>query len=192
MHGLGTGSDVREPWLVGLTTACVAAVLLALGRRLLAGGWRTLPVRVAAALAAVLAVTATCSWALRNPLQPGWAAVAGGAATTAAAVASPTPVHRPRSGFADDLVGTMSQTAAGAEIAFRDVVDPTLTLTVVPPGPTETLPVLTIARNGTRVCTAPVRAVTTMYAQCGGTRLVIQLFGSATHLTGRLITSGAL
>jgi hypothetical protein len=191
VHGLGTGSDARQPWLVGLTTACVAAVVLALGRRLLAGTWRSAPIRVAAVLVAGLALTATWSWALRGPFQPGWAAVAG-TPVTATAVGSPGLSAGARAGIADALVGTMAQTPAGAEIAFRDVVDPSLTLSVVPPGPTETLPVLTVSRNGTRLCTSPVRAVTTMYAECGSTRLVIQLFGDATHLTGRLITSGPL
>jgi methionine sulfoxide reductase heme-binding subunit len=191
VHGLGTGSDARQPWLVGLTAACVAAVVLALGRRLLAGTWRSVPIRVAGAVVVGLALTATWSWALRGPFQPGWAAVAG-TPVTATAAASPAPPPSARSGFADALVGTMAQAPAGAEIAFRDVVDPALILTVVPPGPNETLPVLTVSRNGTRLCTAPVRAVTTMYAECGSTRLVIQLFGDATHLTGRLITSGPL
>jgi methionine sulfoxide reductase heme-binding subunit len=188
VHGLGTGSDARQPWLVGLTTACVAAVVLALGRRLLAGTWRSVPIRLAAAVVIGLALTATWSWALRGPFQPGWAAVAGTPVTAAASASSPSA----HSGVADELVGAMAQTPAGAEIAFRDVVDPALILTVVPPGPNETLPVLTVSRNGTPVCTAPVRAVTTMYAQCGSTRLVIQLFGNATQLSGRLITSGPL
>jgi hypothetical protein len=146
---------------------------------------------VAAAVVVGLALTATGSWALRGPFQPGWAAVAG-TPVSATAVASPAPLPSARSGFADALVGTMARTPAGAEIAFRDVVDPALTLSVLPPGPTETLPVLTVSRNGRRVCSAPVRALTTMYAQCGATRVVIELFGDSVHLSGRLTTSGAL
>src|ERR1039457_2148604 len=37
VHGLGTGSDAREPWMLGLTGACMAAVLVSLAQRLVAG-----------------------------------------------------------------------------------------------------------------------------------------------------------
>ena len=76
-HGLGTGSDAQTPWMLGLTAACMAAVMLALARRLLAGRLRTAPVRLGAAGVAVVTTYALCSWAVSGPLQPGWAVKAG-------------------------------------------------------------------------------------------------------------------
>jgi sulfoxide reductase heme-binding subunit YedZ len=193
IHGLGTGSDTQEPWLIGLTAACTTAVLLALLMRLVSGGWRTAPVRIAAMGVTVAAVVAGCSWAARGPLRPGWAAIAG-APTSLLSRASPSPgpVHTGRARFADPLVGSMVQTPAGAEIAFRDSFDPGLTLTIMPPDVTGSLPVITVLRDGVRICSAPARAVLTIYAVCGTTRIVVALFGSPAHLTGRLTASGPL
>lgn len=193
IHGLGTGTDAQEPWLIGVSAACATGVMLALVMRLTSGRWRTAPVRILAAAVTVVAVVASCSWAVRGPFQPGWAAVAG-TPTSILAGAAPSsgPVHARGAAFADNLVGSMVQTPAGAEIAFRDVVDSALTLTIMPPDATASLPVVTVARGGVPLCSAPARVVTTIYAVCGKTRIVIALFGSQAHLTGRLTTSGSL
>jgi hypothetical protein len=86
----------------------------------------------------------------------------------------------------------MVQTPAGAEIAFRDLADPQLTLTIMPPGATQSLPVMTVTRAGVSLCSIPARAITTIYAVCGTTRIVVALFGSPAHLAGRLTASGPL
>lgn len=194
VHGLGTGSDAQEPWLIGLSVACMTAVLLVAVVRLLSGRWRTAPVRLLAAVVAGVSLVAVCSWTLRGPLQPGWAASAGTPSTilSRGSGSQPGVVRRGRSGFADGLVGVAVQTPAGAEIGLRDVVDPALTFTIMPPSPTQTQPEVTVERNNRPVCSTPARVVKTIYAVCGSTRLVIELFGTTGRLTGRLITSGPL
>jgi hypothetical protein len=193
VHGLGTGTDAQEPWLLGLTAACVAAVLLTLVDRLLTGGWQTIRVRVLAAAAVAVSGAVTCSWAVRGPLQSGWAVAAGTPTTLLGGrPASPAPVHSATGGFAHRLIGSMTQSPAGAEIGLRDIVDVSLTLSIMPPDSTQTLPVVTVQRKGNVVCSSPARVVETIYAVCGGTRIVIALFGAPPHLTGELTTSGPL
>jgi sulfoxide reductase heme-binding subunit YedZ len=192
VHGLGTGSDSQAPWLIGLTAACVTVVLIALADRLLRGRRQTLPVRVGAASLAIAAVAVTCVWAVNGPFQPGWAKAAGTPASILAGTTAPGPVHAANTGFSDALIGTMTTTQLGPEIGLRDTVDTQLTVTIMPPDATQSLPVLSVARGGRTVCTAPARTTQTIYAVCGTTRVVVALFGSPPHVTGRLTTSGSL
>jgi sulfoxide reductase heme-binding subunit YedZ len=192
VHGLGTGSDSQAPWALGISAACIAAVLLALARRLLVGRFRTVPVRLVCAGVAVATVYAICAWAVEGPLQPGWAAIAG--TPTSILTSSATPSARPvRNGFADPMIGVLTRSATAVYIALRDTVDSALTVTVVPPGPTETLPQLTVDRGGHPVCAAvPARVGVSIYAVCGTTRLVITLYGTGPSITARIVTSGPL
>ena len=194
VHGVGTGTDSQTAWLIGLTAACITAVLLALVERLLRGRWRTVPLRLLAACITAASVIAMCSWAVNGPFQPGWAAAAGTPATIldGGGTPSPGPVRAGSAGFADNLVGSMTTTAAGPEIALRDIADTGLTLLIMPPGPAQSLPVITIERDGRALCTVPARAATTFYAACGATRIVVAVFGRSPHVTGRLTTSGPL
>jgi sulfoxide reductase heme-binding subunit YedZ len=194
VHGLGTGSDAQAPWMIGLTASCIAAVLMTVVRRLWTGRLATLPVRFAAGTAVGVSLAATAAWALQGPLQPGWATKAGTPTTLLSqAAATPAPVHRGAGSYSDDLVGTMVRDSAGrTQVALRDIVDTALTLTIRPPGPAETLPVLTVARDGRVVCTAPARATASLYAVCGTTRLTIMLYGGPGSVTGRLAASGPL
>lgn len=193
VHGLGTGSDAQAPWMIGLTVSCTAAVLLTVMRRLWTGRLTTLPVRIAAGAAVGISLLVTAAWALQGPLQPGWAAKAGTPDTLLSQGAAPRPVHSGPGAFSDDLVGTMVQDAAGrAQVALRDVQDPALTLAIRPPGPAETLPVITVARGGFTVCAVPARPSNSLYAVCGTTRMSITLFGGPGSVTGRLAASGPL
>ena len=192
VHGLGTGSDSQAPWMLGITAACTAAVLVTLGRRLLIGRWRTVPVRLLCGGLALATVYAICAWAVEGPLQPGWAVVAGTPASLLKS--SPTPAARPeRNGFSDPMIGVLTRNATGVDIALRDSVDTAITVVIVPAGPTETLPQLTIDRGGRAVCTSvPARVGVSIYAVCGTTRLVITLYGSGSSITARIVTSGPL
>jgi sulfoxide reductase heme-binding subunit YedZ len=194
VHGLGTGSDAQAAWMVGITAACAAAVVLAVAERLVRGAWRTIPLRLLAAAATAAVVVVVCGWAARGPLQPGWAAAAGTPATILKGPSTPSGhrAHPGPGGFADGLVGSMVKTSSGTEIGLRDVVDPTLTLSVMPPDSTQTQPVVTVERTGHVVCVSPARVGTTIYAVCGTTRLVIELFGTTTRPSGELITTGPL
>jgi hypothetical protein len=77
-------------------------------------------------------------------------------------------------------------------------VDTGLTIAIRSPNSNETLPVVTIARDGRTLCTVPASAGTTLYAVCGTTRLTIAFYGSGSVLTqggqisGQLETSGPL
>lgn len=192
VHGLGTGSDSQTPWMLGITAACAAAVLMALGRRLLFGRFRTVPVRLACAGLAVATTYAICAWAVEAPLQPGWAALAG----TPASILKPSPTPnaaRERHGFSDPMIGVLTRQASAVDIALRDSVDTAITVVIVPAGPTETLPQLTVDRGGRPVCTSvPARVGVSIYAVCGTTRVVITLYGTGPSITARIVTSGPL
>ena len=193
VHGLGTGSDSQEPWMLGLAAACMAAVLVSLAQRLLSGRLRTAPFRLAGGALVVVSTYAICAWSVAGPLRPGWAASAGTPASILTAKPSAPALRSATHGFSDGLIGTMTTTSSGVDIALRDTVDTAITVVIVPPGPTETLPQLTLARNGRTVCAnTPGRVGVSVYAVCNGTRLVITLFGSGPSITGRLVTSGPL
>jgi methionine sulfoxide reductase heme-binding subunit len=197
LHGLGTGSDARAPWLIGVVVSCVAAVLLALVQRIREGQPATLLVRAAAGVAVAVVLAAGTGWAFNGPFQDGWSAKAG---TPPLPVASKMgPVHPGPGGFSDPLVGVMVRDSTGnTQISMRDTVDTALTITVRSPDSNETLPVMTVARDAMVLCTVPATAGTTLYAVCGTTRLTINLYGPASVLaaggqvTGKLNTSGPL
>ena len=195
-HGLGTGSDAQAPWLIGVTAACVAALGLAIGRRLLIGRVATLPIRFAGAILTVAVLYFGTSWALAGPLHPGWAARAG---TPTVASTNPGPVHAGPNGFSDPLVGVMVRDPAGnTQISLRDTVDAALTIFIRSPTSSETLPVITVDRNGHELCSVPAQAATNLYTVCRGTRMTISLYGSestpvgTSNVTGQLATSGPL
>jgi sulfoxide reductase heme-binding subunit YedZ len=190
VHGLGTGSDAQQPWMLGLSAACMAAVLVALAARMRTGTWTTLPVRGLAAAVAVAATVAICGWAVAGPLQAGWAARAGTPASMGTATSTPPARDGP---LRDPLVGILVRTSSGqVEISLRDTVDPGLTLLIMPPGPSQSLPVVTVDRGAATLCRVPARPTTTFYAVCGSTRLVITLNGSPPNIAGTLTASGPL
>jgi sulfoxide reductase heme-binding subunit YedZ len=202
VHGLGTGSDAQAPWLIGLATSCLAAVTIALSQRLFHGKLSTLPIRAGAGLVALAIVYGVAAWAFQGPFQPGWTLRAG----TPQASAKPGPVHPGLGGFSDALVGVMMRDAGGnTQISMRDQVDTALTLAIRAPASNETLPVVTIARDGRPLCTSAANVGPTLYAVCGTTRLTITLYSSGdvtsaaravtpgtSDITGRLQTSGPL
>lgn len=195
VHGLGTGSDSRAPWMVAVVAACVAAVVVAIAERLRDGRLITIPIRVLAAVAVLAFLAIAGTWAVNGPFQPGWSARAGTPPVKVAAVNG--PVHPGPEGFSDPLVGVMVRDKSGTvQIALRDTVDTGLTIGIRSPGSNETLPVMTIARDQKVLCTVPASVTTTLYAVCKTTRLTITLFGSDAvmssggNVTGRLDTSG--
>ena len=92
-HGLGTGTDSRLPWLLGLDAACVAAVTGALGWRLSLA--RARPGRLAALLACAAVPVSTAVFAVVGPLQPGWARRAGTPVTLLAGSTVPVRAATP-------------------------------------------------------------------------------------------------
>ena len=197
IHGLGTGSDARAPWLIGVIVSCVVAVVLALLTRIREGPLSTVPVRAAAAVVVALTLVLSTRWALSGPFQADWASRAGTPPVKVAARVG--PVHPGPEGFSDPLVGVLVRDAAGnLQISMRDTVDTELTIAIRSPNANETLPVVTISR-GTRVlCTVPATAGAALYAVCGTIRVLITFYGSELvltsggEITGRLDTSGPL
>jgi sulfoxide reductase heme-binding subunit YedZ len=197
VHGLGTGSDAQAPWMIGVVVACLMAVVLALAQRLWHGRLASVPVRAAAAVAAAGTLWLMAAWAYHGPLQLGWAARAG--TPPVASITKSGPVHPGPDGFSDPLAGVMVRDSAGTtQISLRDMVDTALTIAIRSPTSAETLPVITIARDGRELCTVPATAGVTLYAVCGATRLSIALSGPTSavtaggDVTGTLVTSGPL
>jgi hypothetical protein len=194
VHGLGTGSDGQAPWMIGVVTACVAAVVVSLSRRLIgASSWR---LRLGGAVATGAVLYTGTAWAMSGPLQPGWVAKSG---TPPPPVTSPAPVHSGPGGFTDPLVGVMTRDAAGnTSISFRDTVDTALTITVRPPGSTESMPVVTVARGTRQLCAAPADATSTLYTVCGTTPLTITIYApnplpsGTSSIRGQLASGGPL
>jgi sulfoxide reductase heme-binding subunit YedZ len=198
VHGLGTGSDARAPWMIAVVASCVAAVLFALGLRLGQGRLVTLPIRVAAAIVVAFFLVVAGGWAFNGPLQSGWSARAGTPPTKAGAV-KPGPVHPGPGGFSDPLMGVLVRDRAGhVQISMRDMVDTGLTIAIRSPNANETLPVVTIARDLRVLCAVPTTAGTTLYTVCGTTRLTVALYGPSSvlqaggQIRGQLVTSGPL
>ena len=137
LHGLGTGSDAKSWWGVGLTAACAAAVLLAVWARI--GAAADERVRVPALGASVVVPIGIAVFAFAGPLQRGWAASAGTPTKllAPARVASTKPALSPVTGrgkkstattlrvpFSARLAGTVAQT----NVADGAVVDLALRL----------------------------------------------------------------
>jgi Ferric reductase like transmembrane component len=129
LHGLGTGSDVKQWWMLGLTAACIVAVLIAVWTRIAHVGSDHAGVRAPVTALAVITPIGLAIFALAGPLQTGWARRAGtpasllGHRAAAASVAPPAAASSSRSGsaraassailnspFTSSLTGTVSQT----------------------------------------------------------------------------------
>lgn len=198
VHGLGTGSDARAPWLIGVVASCVVAVVFALVFRLRHGSRASLPVRALAAVAAAAFLVVATGWTFSGPFAADWASRSGTPPVKTVAV-NPGPVHPGPGGFSDPLSGVLVRDTAGnIQISMRDMVDTTLTIAIRSPSANETLPVVTIARDNRVLCTVPASAGATLYAVCGTTRLTIAFYGAGTavtsggQITGQLVTSGPL
>lgn len=196
VHGMGTGSDARSPWMIAVVVWSIVAVLVALFFRLRRGGAATLGIRFAAAAAVGLALFIGGSWAFSGPLAPGWSAKAG----TPVPTPSPSPSGPIHTGaFSDPLIGVVVVGKNGyLQISMRDTVDTALTIAIRSPNSNETLPVVSISRDNRVLCTMPASVSDTLYAVCGTTRLTITFYGSAAamknggNISGQLTTSGPL
>jgi len=104
LHGLGTGSDTKATWMLGLTAACVAAVLVAVLSRLAATGMPA-AARVGATSASALGVLGLGVWMAQGPLASGWAKRAGTPASVLAAFNPRTPAARAVSQTVPDPYG---------------------------------------------------------------------------------------
>ena len=120
VHGLGTGTDPHLGWVIILVVACVAAVLIAITWRLVAGWPAHAGARVTAGAASVVAVIALAAWTALGPLRPGWAVRAGtpaallaGSKKTAGA-ATGIELHNARSEW---VIGLAHDEPAGSPVS---------------------------------------------------------------------------
>jgi sulfoxide reductase heme-binding subunit YedZ len=77
LHGLGTGSDAREQWLLALTVICAASVLAAALYRTLTSTSVTPSIRTAGIAGALAFSLALAVWTANGPLANGWARRSG-------------------------------------------------------------------------------------------------------------------
>ena len=196
VHGLGTGSDARAPWMVAAVVWSIVAVLVALYFRVRRVTSGALSLRAAVALTIGFALFVGGNWAFTGPLAPGWAARAG--TPPASPAPSPTgPIHT--GAFSDPLIGVVTVSKTGyTQISMRDTIDTALTIAIRSPNANETLPVVTVSRDTRVLCTAPASVSQTLYVVCGTVRLTIAFYGSSTvlknggNITGQLTTTGPL
>ena len=129
VHGLGTGSDTKTPWVLVLTIACVVSVVAALAIRLVAGWPAHRRLRLSAAGLGIVSITVLTGWVQAGPLQPGWARTAGTPASLLAKAAAPTAKASSSPGvtqaFSDQLSGRLTQSAADSSGQVRITLDMT-------------------------------------------------------------------
>jgi methionine sulfoxide reductase heme-binding subunit len=77
LHGLGTGSDVKQWWMLALTAACIVAVLAAVWTRIASVSGEHSGLRAPATALAVVTPIGLAIFTLAGPLQQGWARKAG-------------------------------------------------------------------------------------------------------------------
>ncbi len=77
LHGLGTGSDVKNTWLLALNIACLGIVALAVGVRAIAGWPDHARVRIAALGGVAVFSLFLLVWLPGGPLGGGWARRSG-------------------------------------------------------------------------------------------------------------------
>lgn len=77
VHSLGTGSDVKTPWMLAVAAGCVLVVLVAVWIRASAGWPDRAGVRAGAIAASIAGLLALLVWLPSGPLGPGWAKRAG-------------------------------------------------------------------------------------------------------------------
>jgi hypothetical protein len=77
LHGLGTGSDVKQWWMLALTVVCIVAVLAAVWTRIAHVSSRHAGLRAPATALAVITPIGLMIFTIAGPLQHGWAKKAG-------------------------------------------------------------------------------------------------------------------
>lgn len=112
LHGLGTGTDVKQWWMLALTVACVAAVLAAVFSRIAYASSQYTAVRGPATALAVITPIGLAVFALAGPLQHGWARRAG--TPTALLARASVPRSVPASSSSRSSASSGSSALAGS------------------------------------------------------------------------------
>jgi hypothetical protein len=126
LHGLGTGSDVKQWWMLGLTVVCIVAVLVAVWTRIAHVSGDHAGLRAPATALAVITPLGLAIFTLAGPLQTGWASRAGtpksllGHSSSTSSPGSSSPSSSPTGAgsvllakpFTSSLSGTVTEQAA--------------------------------------------------------------------------------
>ncbi len=137
VHGLGSGTDTILPWMVAISVACLAAVIIAVGSRIATIRPEAANVRALAWSGIGIAVIATSVWAAQGPFGSNWAARAGTpktiltgfSAPASGAAATPVAAKQPGSTAPSQLslplqtriAGRAIQRSAGAGMVDVDI-----------------------------------------------------------------------
>ena len=98
LHGLGTGSDVKQWWMLALTVACIVAVLVAVWTRIAHVSSDHAGLRAPATALAVITPIGLMIFTLAGPLQRGWARRAGTPSSLLHAAPASAPSSAPAAG----------------------------------------------------------------------------------------------
>lgn len=136
LHGLGTGSDVKQWWMLALTAACIMAVLVAVWTRIASSSGEYAGLRAPATALAVITPIGLAIFTLAGPLQHGWAAragtprslLAGSAASSGSRSRSSGSASTPRSSRPGS--GSSGSGSSGSSGALSNSFTATLTGTV--------------------------------------------------------------
>jgi sulfoxide reductase heme-binding subunit YedZ len=137
VHGWGTGSDARTPWMLAITLGCAGAVLVAVVWRLGAVPEDRSVRRSAGAVGTLVSVGVLALWLVSGPLAPGWARRAGTpqplltAARAPRPTVTPAPIPALERPFTSGLEGSVHE---GRSAGGTAVVDLQLRLTGGPGG----------------------------------------------------------
>ena len=118
LHGLGTGSDVKQWWMLALTVACIVAVLMAVWTRIAHVTGDHAGMRAPATALAVITPIGLAIFTLAGPLQTGWARRAGTPASLLSTAPAPSSAGSSSGAsalatpFTSTLSGTVTQTPA--------------------------------------------------------------------------------
>jgi hypothetical protein len=118
LHTVGTGSDVKQVWLLALTAACVVAVVVSVWARIGLGWPAQRRLRGTAVAASIALPAAFLVWLPSGPLGSGWAKRAGTPASLLAHTSSTS------AGGPSSSSGTSHSTTV---TAFQAAVSGTLT-----------------------------------------------------------------
>jgi sulfoxide reductase heme-binding subunit YedZ len=138
LHTVGTGSDVKQLWLLALTGACIACVIVAVWARAGIGWPAQRRLRGAAVAASIALPAAFVAWMPGGPLASDWARRAG---TPASLLASSSSSRSSDTSSSSGTSGSSSTDVA----AFQATVNGTATQTTTAGGLADVELALTVA-----------------------------------------------
>lgn len=183
LHGLGTGTDVRAPWMAALYMMCLVSVTGLVAWRVAVS--RLHPgTRAALQPAVLVSALLILVFSAAGPLRPGWARASGTPADILGGVVKPTPSPPSPELLVDSATGghrlrvtVVAAPGSGQTLLITDLADPTVQFVVRPPRMGETGPVLAVLHNGQLGCVAAAAVSETITARCASTEVRMRLDG---------------